>query len=63
MREKAIEYVSTSLMSMRHILFIPHPENEKHIVAHVKKVLQHNTHTPHNAHILLMYILHRYYLM
>ena len=38
MREKAIEYVSTSLMSMRHILFIPHPDNEKHLVAHVKKV-------------------------
>ena len=37
-REKAIEYVSTSLMSMRHILFIPHPDNEKHLVAHVKKV-------------------------
>ena len=37
-REKAIEYVSTSLMSMRHILFIPHPDNEKHLVAHIKKV-------------------------
>ena len=37
-REQAIEYVSSSLMSMRHILFIPHPENEKHLVGHVKKV-------------------------
>ena len=37
-REKAIEYVSTALMSMRHILFIPHPENEKHLVTHIKKV-------------------------
>ena len=37
-REKAIEYVSTSLISMRHILFIPHPENEKHLLSHVKEV-------------------------
>ena len=37
-REKAIEYVSTSLMSMRHILFIPHPDNEKRLLTHVKKV-------------------------
>ncbi|CAI7992048.1 Apoptosis inhibitor 5, partial [Geodia barretti] len=38
-REQAIDYVSSSLMSMRHILFIPHPENEKQLVRHVKKVL------------------------
>ena len=37
-REKAIEYVSSSLMSMRHHLFIPHPDNEKHLMALVKKV-------------------------
>ena len=37
-REEAIEYVSTSLISMRHILFIPHPENEKHLLSHVKEV-------------------------
>ena len=37
-REQAIDYVSSSLMSMRHILFIPHPENEKQLVRHVKKV-------------------------
>ena len=40
-REKAIEYVSTSLMSMRHILFIPlipHPDNEKRLLTDVKKV-------------------------
>ena len=37
-REKAIEYVSSSLMSMRHILFIPHPQHERHLVIHVKKV-------------------------
>ena len=36
--EKAIEYVSTSLISMRHILFIPHPEIEKHLLSHVKEV-------------------------
>ena len=32
-REKAIEYVSSSLLSMRHHLFIPHPDNEKHLMA------------------------------
>ena len=37
-REKAIEYVSSSLMSMRHHLFIPHPDNEKHLMGLVKKV-------------------------
>ena len=26
------------LYSMRHILFIPHPENEKHLLSHVKEV-------------------------
>ena len=37
-REKGIEYVSTSLVQMRHKLFIPHPENEKFLVEMVKKV-------------------------
>ena len=37
-REKAIEYISTSLMSMRHKLFISHPENEKCLLELIKKV-------------------------
>lgn len=37
-REKGIEYVSTSLVQMRHKLFIPHPENEKFLVEMIKKV-------------------------
>ena len=37
-REKGIEYVSTSLVQMRHKLFIPHPENEKFLVTMIKKV-------------------------
>ena len=37
-REKAIEYVSSSLLSMRHHLFIAHPDNEKHLMGLVKKV-------------------------
>ena len=37
-REKALEYVSTSLVQMRHKLFIPHPENEKFLVEMIKKV-------------------------
>ena len=38
-REKGLEYVSTSLVQMRHKLFIPHPENEKFLVEMIKKVL------------------------
>lgn len=41
-REKAIDYVSTSLMSMRHKLFIPHPENEKFLLELIKKVEYNN---------------------
>lgn len=37
-REKGIEYVSSSLVQMRHKLFIPHPENEKFLVDLIKKV-------------------------
>lgn len=37
-REKGIEYVCTSLSSMRHKLFIPHPENEKFLLELIKKV-------------------------
>ena len=37
-REKGMEYVSTSLVQMRHKLFIPHPENEKFLVEMIKKV-------------------------
>ena len=37
-REKAIEYVSTSLMSMRHKLFLTNPDNEKHLLTLIKKV-------------------------
>ena len=40
-REKGMEYVSTSLMSMRHRLFIPHQENEKFLLEQIKKVIQH----------------------
>ena len=38
MREKGIEYVSVSLMDMRHKLFIPSLENEQCLVELVKKV-------------------------
>ena len=37
-REKAMEYVSVSLMDMRHKLFIPHEENEKFLVELIRKV-------------------------
>ena len=37
-REKGIEYVSVSLMDMRHKLFIPSLENEQCLVELVKKV-------------------------
>ena len=37
-REKGIEYVSVSLMDMRHKLFIPSVENEQFLVELVKKV-------------------------
>ena len=37
-RDKAIEYVSVSLMDMRHKLFIQCEENEKFLVDLVKKV-------------------------
>ena len=37
-REKGLEYISTSLVQMRHKLFIPHPENEKFLVKMIKKV-------------------------
>ena len=37
-REKGIDYVSTSLVQMRHKLFIPHPENEKFLIEMIKKV-------------------------
>ena len=37
-REKGLEYISTSLVQMRHKLFIPHPENEKFLVEMIKKV-------------------------
>lgn len=38
-RGKAIEYVSSSLMNMRHKLFLPHVENEKYLLQQIKKVL------------------------
>jgi len=38
-REKGIEYVSKSLMSMRHKLFLTNPENEKFLLEQIKKVL------------------------
>ena len=37
-REKAMDYVSVSLMDMRHKLFIPHEENEKFLVELIRKV-------------------------
>lgn len=37
-REKAIAYVSVSLMDMRHKLFIPNEDNEKFLVECIKKV-------------------------
>jgi len=37
-REKGIEYVSKSLMSMRHKLFLTNPENEKFLLEQIKKV-------------------------
>lgn len=37
-REKGIEYISTSLMSMRHKLFLNNPENEKFLLEQIKKV-------------------------
>ena len=40
-REKGIEYVSVSLMDMRHKLFIPSLENEQCLVELVKKVSLH----------------------
>ncbi len=43
-REKAIEYVCTSLPSMRHKLFIPHPENEKFLLGQIKKVYTRTLH-------------------
>ena len=38
-REKGIEYVCSSLPSMRHKLFIPHPENEKFLLERIQKVV------------------------
>lgn len=38
-REKAIEYVSVSLMDMRHVLFIPKEDNEKCLLDLIKKVV------------------------
>lgn len=38
-REKGIEYVSVSLMDMRHKLLIPSVENEQFLVELIKKVL------------------------
>ena len=37
-REKAIEYISVSLMDMRHKLFIPSEENEKFLLELIRKV-------------------------
>lgn len=37
-REKAIVYVSVSLMDMRHKLFIPNEDNERFLVECIKKV-------------------------
>ena len=37
-REKGIGYVCNSLPSMRHKLFIPHPENEKFLLELIRKV-------------------------
>ncbi len=37
-REKGIDYVCNSLPSMRHKLFIPHPENEKFLLGQIQKV-------------------------
>ena len=37
-REKAMDYVSVSLIDMRHKLFIPHEENEKFLVELIRKV-------------------------
>ncbi len=37
-REKGIDYVCISLPSMRHKLFIPHPDNEKFLLGLIQKV-------------------------
>lgn len=37
-REKGIEYVSTSLLSMRHKIFLTNPDNEKFLVEQIKRV-------------------------
>ena len=37
-REKALEYVCGPLMSLRHKLFLPHPDNEKALLQLIKKV-------------------------
>lgn len=37
-REKGLEYVCGPLMSMRHKLFMQHPENEKFLLELIKKV-------------------------
>ena len=37
-REKGIDYLRTSLMDMRHKLFIPSKENEVFLVEQIKKV-------------------------
>ena len=37
-REKGIEYISTSLMSMRHKLFLNNQENEMFLLEQIKKV-------------------------
>lgn len=38
-REKALDYLSSSLMSMRHKLFLTNQDNEKCLMEHVRKVL------------------------
>ena len=48
-REKGIEYVSVSLMDMRHKLFIPSLENEQCLVELVKKV-SFTPQVPHQIH-------------
>ena len=37
-REKGIEYICGPLMSMRHKLFLGHPENEQYLLELIKKV-------------------------
>ena len=37
-REKAMDYLSSSLMSMRHKLFLTNQDNEKFLMEQVRKV-------------------------